>query len=71
MITLCEEISSQKYEKLKYDPLSWFCPACIKEIPFSFLLPLILILVCLASNQQKSARKSIRYRNINFGHCSI
>ena len=30
----CVEISSQKYAKLKYDPLPWLCAACIKNCHF-------------------------------------
>ena len=29
------EINKQKYEKLKKDPLPWYYPACMSEIPFS------------------------------------
>ena len=28
-------VNKQKYEKLKKDPLPWYCPACMSEIPFS------------------------------------
>ena len=31
----CAKINKQKYEKLKKDPLLWYCPACMSEIPFS------------------------------------
>ena len=31
----CVEINKRKYEKLKKDPLPWYCPACMSEIPFS------------------------------------
>ena len=31
----CVEINEQKYEKLKKDPLPWYCPASMSEIPFS------------------------------------
>ena len=31
----CVGISKRKYEKLKKDPLPWYCPACMSEIPFS------------------------------------
>ena len=33
----CAEINKQKYEKLKKDPLPWYCPACMSEIPFSHM----------------------------------
>ena len=31
----CVDIKKRKYEKLKKDPLPWYCPACMSEIPFS------------------------------------
>ena len=31
----CGEINKRKYGKLKNDPLPWYCPAGISEIPFS------------------------------------
>ena len=33
----CAEINHQKYEKLKKDPLAWYCADCTTEIPFSTL----------------------------------
>ena len=33
----CAEINHQKYEKLKKDPLAWYCAGCTTEIPFSTL----------------------------------
>ena len=31
----CVEINKQKFEKLRKDPVPWYCPACMSEIPFS------------------------------------
>ena len=31
----CLNIGAEKYEKLKNDSLSWYCPNCAMEIPFS------------------------------------
>ena len=31
----CVGESERKYEKLKTDPLPWYCPTCSKEMPFS------------------------------------
>ena len=33
----CVEINHQTYEKLKKDPLAWYCADCTTEIPFSTL----------------------------------
>ena len=33
----CVEINHQKYERLKKDPLAWYCANCATEIPFSDL----------------------------------
>ena len=33
----CAEINHQKYEKLKKDPLAWYCADCMTKIPFSTL----------------------------------
>ena len=33
----CAEINHQKYEKLKKDPLAWYCADCTTETPFSTL----------------------------------
>ena len=33
----CAEINHQRYEKLKKDPLAWYCADCATEIPFSSL----------------------------------
>ena len=33
--TRCFNISAEQYEKLKKDPLPWFCLHCAMEIPFS------------------------------------
>ena len=33
----CAEINHQKYEKLKKDPLAWYCADCTTEFPFSTL----------------------------------
>ena len=30
----CAEINHQKYEKLKKDPLAWYCADCTNKIPF-------------------------------------
>ena len=31
--TRCLDIAAEQYEKLKKDPLPWYCPNCAKEIP--------------------------------------
>ena len=31
----CVEINKRKHEKLIKDPLPWYCPSCMSEIPFS------------------------------------
>ena len=31
----CAEINHQKYEKLKKDPIAWYCVDCTTELPFS------------------------------------
>ena len=33
----CADINNQKYEKLKKDPLAWYCGDCTTKIPFSTL----------------------------------
>ena len=35
--TRCLNIDAEQYEKLKKDPLPWYCPNCAMEIPFSTL----------------------------------
>ena len=35
--TRCLDIAAEQYEKLKKDPLPWYCPNCAKEIPSSTL----------------------------------
>ena len=35
--TRCLNIDAEQYEKLKKDPLPWYCPNCVMEIPFSTL----------------------------------
>ena len=32
--TGCLNIGAKKYEKLKKDPLPWYCPNCAMKIPF-------------------------------------
>ena len=64
----CAEIDHQKYEKLKKDPLAWYCANCATEIPFSalsnkdfkdFLYPSQIL--------QKSSEKLIlsRFKQVN------
>ena len=61
----CVEISSQKYEKLKYDPLPWLCSAYIKEIPFSNLLNKDLSSVLFQTNTNYQGSKGTLQNNLD------